>query len=398
MPRPDAQPDQAKRRIDAAGEITLAQAVGVRVPFRGVAAAPGVYVYERNGVPVRELVDEAVLADPEWLAELDRLPVTIGHAGDNFTADTIAPQLAGDLDSGAAVDGESRVVVSGMLRRADAIAGVRDGTRAQLSIGYYADTRDERGVWRGQPYDVRQTRRWGANHVALVPRGRSPGTSARLDADDVPVLSRRLDVAEAPAQNGHVPKGTAQRSDEAVMKKIKVRGIVFDVADDALAQAIEAEAKRADEAEAAVKAATDKADKLEGQVVALAAERDKARKDAAEGAGNDRIAAAAKERLSVMKVGGMAGLKLDEMDKLSDHQIRAEVVKRETGTDMSAKSAAAVEGAFDVVSAGLAKRADAAERFRSMFEGPAAAVRQDGDDLKKAEADYFARFESKPKA
>ena len=150
----------------------------------GFVARPGIYVYQgADGTKRRELVPAATLADPNALATLRRVGVTLNHPTDRkVTADNSAAVLVGDVgtDVGVNTDGWLRADIA--VRRSDAVAAIDQGVR-QLSPGYFATLDETPGV---DPdfgaYDAIQTSR-EYNHVAIVPNARG-GVGCELRADD----------------------------------------------------------------------------------------------------------------------------------------------------------------------------------------------------------------------
>jgi len=154
--------------------------------LQGRAAKAGVLTYtDAAGKPVRELVPDEELSDPESLGTLGRATVTLEHPrplGTMIDPANVGTFGVGDLDGEVSYDAEGGyVIVSLCVRRADAIDAIRSG-KVELSAGYKMTIDPTPGV---HPifgsYDAVQRRR-RYNHVAITDTGRA-GHDVRLRVD-----------------------------------------------------------------------------------------------------------------------------------------------------------------------------------------------------------------------
>ena len=160
----------------------------------GVLARPGIYVYRRaDGTSYRELVDDSVLADPDWLAAVARGVVTLEHPPEPVNPDNLSRYSVGDADGDVDTDDRGFVRIKIAARRADAVSALRGGTRG-LSPGYTVRVDDTPGVHpRYGAYDTRQVKRLSNNHIAICqyPRGGS-ACSLRVDAVEVEPMDPKI--------------------------------------------------------------------------------------------------------------------------------------------------------------------------------------------------------------
>lgn len=154
------------------------------VRAEGYLTRAGIFVYrDAKGNTVRELRPPEEVMHPDALASFALVPVTNEHPPEALTADNAKQYAVGSVSESVAPEGD---LVRGALMFTDSVA-IEDlfAGKAELSCGYTADVVREPGIWRGQPYDAKQTNIRG-NHVALVDAGRAgPTCSIRMDATDV---------------------------------------------------------------------------------------------------------------------------------------------------------------------------------------------------------------------
>lgn len=99
-------------------------------------------------------------------------PITLGHPAGLVSMDNWAQHAVGEVSTEALRDGE-RLRLQLIVKDADAISKISDGTYRHLSAGYLADLDWGDGVAPdGTPYQAKQVN-IRPNHVALVPRGRA---------------------------------------------------------------------------------------------------------------------------------------------------------------------------------------------------------------------------------
>ena len=160
---------KARRRADGA----------LIVPARLTRA--GVFTYhDASGKAYGELRHPDDVLRPDVVADIGGITVTLGHPREMVTPANSDRYAVGTVDLGTYVDGDH---VGGTLivQRADAIAAIESGKVVEVSLGYWADSVVESGVYDGQAYAYRQ-RGHRHNHAALVTKGRA-GSSARVMLD-----------------------------------------------------------------------------------------------------------------------------------------------------------------------------------------------------------------------
>lgn len=225
---------------------------------RIVVAAPGVYSFATVAGKVwKEYVPPEVLADPEYRASLQNLPLTLEHPTANMLGDkVVTPDNASQWTIGSTAAGEVRA--DGALE-APAMLWDRKGieasrtTHKQVSAGYATAYDRTPGIApNGEAYDVKQIKRI-ANHVALVPNGlHGQRATFRADSADGAEWAYRVDSGAQPV--------------EIPMHKIKIGDVEHEVPE-AVAAHLTALQARAD----AAHPDTARADKAEGEVAALKA-------------------------------------------------------------------------------------------------------------------------------
>lgn len=149
---------------------------------RATLAKEGVYTYSDGTRTWREYTPASVLTDKAWLDSLRLSPVTLNHPREMVTADNAKALAVGAIgDTVLTVGSAIAAPITVWDRQA---ADAAKTTHREVSLGYHAHTVDEAGVWNGQNYDSKQTRRV-ANHVALVDRGRhGPEVRTTFDSAD----------------------------------------------------------------------------------------------------------------------------------------------------------------------------------------------------------------------
>lgn len=169
-----------------------------------------------------ELIDDATLSDPEWLASLEGAPITVRHVRDanpkNMKRVRVGTILGARFENGNNI---ARYV----LDTEAAFAAVQSGLKS-VSVGYdlvldsTAGSHTEYGR-----FDARQRHR-RANHVALVERGRAPKARGRFDSRRKPMDPLRLALALGlvgynlgDVSDDITPTDFANRLDEAAKSK-----------------------------------------------------------------------------------------------------------------------------------------------------------------------------------
>ena len=180
-------------------------------------ARTGVLQYaDRNGDVWGELVDEDELFNPESMKSFELVVLTDDHPEKFVSVENVRDVQVGHVGSDVRRDGRYlRATI--LITDAPTIAKAKAG-KLELSCGYTAAARLERGVRDGSTYRYRQLRRRG-NHVSIVDRGRA-GPECRL----------LLDSTSA---------ATHWKENNMDKKKIKIDGVEFELPAE-IADAIEA--------------------------------------------------------------------------------------------------------------------------------------------------------------
>lgn len=308
--------------------------------------------YRPDGSVRREFrpADEA-FAD-ESLASLKGKPVTVGHPGvvNAVNIKDVAP--IGTVLTGGRQDGD--------YIRADMVIYNLDTAGRELSCGYALDLDETPGEWLGQKYDAIQ-RNIRYNHVAVVPKGRA-GPMAKLNMDG----SQEYEEEES----NTMPKIRLDNgleydaSQEVIVAFEKLR------ADHATAIATQKDLQtRLDTTEAAK-------DALQVKVDGHATELDKVRKDA-----DNALKDAVKARVALIKTADE--FKVDKADEMTDRQLKEAVIKAARGDsalDLSQKSDAYIEAAFDLA------MEDGAQRTDSMSQQRQTVNHRKPDDQRRADS------------
>lgn len=173
---------------------------GYRV-YRGRAAFGNVVLdYPEDGRS--EFVPAEVALSDEALASTVGVPFTVVHPDDLLTADAeddIRRHAEGVVLAARAdwTANPPEMVVDVIVHTKSAQEAVESGRVTDLSLGYRAEDKPQRGTAGGKPYQFVQTRRL-SNHLSAVPIARSTapdGRRARLDqaAADAPYARRTMD-------------------------------------------------------------------------------------------------------------------------------------------------------------------------------------------------------------
>ena len=161
----------------------------------GVAAIPGVHPYKTaSGGTVLELVDDAVLADPDYLASVARSPITLEHPPEMVTPDNATQYVVGDADGEAEIDDRGYIRIKIAARTRAATDAMESGKKAGLSMGYPVTIDDTPGIHpKYGRYDRRQVKRGPNNHIAICSSPRhGDRCSIRVDAYEVPTMDPKM--------------------------------------------------------------------------------------------------------------------------------------------------------------------------------------------------------------
>jgi len=165
MPLPEEQ-------ISGAGYLTLSAKIartGIQDYFGHELA--GVEGHIDPGKIYRVYRGEEEVFAVDALESFQGLPITLGHPSQEVTADNYKIHSVGHIVGQPFRDGDF-IRAELTIRDAAAIAKIKSGEAAQLSVGYHADVHLSAGTApNGQAYDAVQTNIRG-NHIALVDAAR----------------------------------------------------------------------------------------------------------------------------------------------------------------------------------------------------------------------------------
>lgn len=312
----------------------------------------GVFEYRQaDGTIRKEFRPPEEVFHADHLASIHGKPITDEHHG-KITGTTARGKVIGSTLSPGRQDTENPDNLRGDIVIHDAAATVN---KRELSLGYTLDLDETPGEYKGIRYDAVQ-RNIRVNHLALVARGRAGNARLNLDAADAVSFSKE--------------------DDEPIMTTVKIRldsGLEYDAAPEiAVAFAsqtakITAEKTRADAAE-------QERDKLKAQVDGFADKLATERADAIK---------QATARVALVADAKELGVKFAEDAK--DADIRTAVIKHVRGdsVDLTGKSDAYIEAAFDMARADGLKAKKNAAGNRATMGMP---TRQDGDEPPKGSA------------
>jgi len=297
-----------------------------------VVARVGVQTYYMpDGSERREFRPASEVFKADSLQSYQGKPLTLGHVVVN--SDNAKDVVVGAV-SGTAMRQDSTVVVPLTVYDKQAIEKAKSGVAGELSVGYstvdvespgwgsnetgeykldgeYASQDEIPADW--VRFDALQTN-IVVNHIALVYKGRAQVSKLNLDAEQ---------------ENPYTDTVKSNKEDKQEMIKIKLDGAQeFEVAPE-IASHIEALNAKADTAIAERDALKAKVDAISSEIEAAVA---KAKADA------DALAA-------LVAVAAEAGVKADGLDAKG---IKVAYVKEVSGLDVSEKSDAYIDAAFDI--------------------------------------------------
>lgn len=331
---------------------------GLKIP--AFVTRVGVFSYRTDdGRVVRELRHPDHVFSKDSLDSMEDAPLTVRHPGKVTPADYKSNAVGHVRDVKAQ---DTHVAARAIVQDAAAIKGVDSGDLVEVSCGYSCDIDPTPGVWNGEKYDSIQTNiRY--NHVALGPKGWGRAGSSvalRLDSGDaIQETVSNSDTAPAVLPTPPTPEPTML---------VTIAGKPYTVGTPEHIQAItahaEAETKRADAAEAAVKAADAKAQEATGRADAA----DKALKTATDPAAQ---AAAVNARINLQSTASKFLDKEFKYDGKTDQEIMvAAIVKSDPEFKADGQDAGYIRGRF----AGLVPRQD---NVGSVRKAAASAVTED---------------------
>lgn len=328
---------------------------------RAVLARAGVYKYSDGIRQWMEYTPARVLQDQAWVDSVKLSPVTINHPSEPVTAQNARDLAVGAVgDTVLAVDGENSSAIA--VWTADAVEKART-THQQISMGYWADVKEEAGEFNGVAYQFVQVSR-RANHVALVERGRH-GSSVRLALDSAGWGSAGFETEE---QLRSDDERAPQPKQEVKMPQIRLGNLTLDVADAGTATSIQAYVDQAQadlmNVKSASEQATKRADQAEAARDAAKAELDKLKSDSGSVHADQMKVARARVKLEERATEVLG--KDVKLDGLSDREVQVLMLDK-LGVKLDA------DKSDDYVAARLDALGDLTERARKVTPQPSVA-------------------------
>ncbi|QGH76707.1 capsid and scaffold protein [Escherichia phage BEK3] len=297
-----------------------------------IVARVGVQTYYLpDGTERREFRPASEVFKPDSLDSYQGKPITLGHV---FVNSDNAKEVVVGAVSGSAMREDSNVIVPLTVYDKESIEKAKNGIAGELSVGYSTVDVESKGWGSNETgeykldgeyqsqdeippdwvrFDALQTE-IKVNHVALVYKGRAQVAKLNFDAQQENPYTTDVDI---------------NKEDKQEMIKIKLDGAQeFEVAPE-IASHIEALNAKADTAIAERDALKAKVDAMPAEIEAAVA---KAKADA------DALAA-------LVAVAAEAGVKADGLDSKG---IKVAYVKEISGLDVSEKSDAYIDAAFDI--------------------------------------------------
>lgn len=163
--------------------------------LRGEAIVTRVGVFEYlngDGTKRLELRHPDDVFDPESLASLKMIPITVEHPTEAVDATNVERLSVGTTGENIRVEG-GNIIAPLTITASRGKEAVSAGSE-ELSLGYKLDLMEESGTFQGKKYTHRQ-RNIRYNHLSIVKRGRA-GKVARLNMDGVAVQSEEASMAK----------------------------------------------------------------------------------------------------------------------------------------------------------------------------------------------------------
>lgn len=298
----------------------------------------GVFEYRNpDGTTRKEYRPPEVVFNDASLKLFKGLAITNGHPG-KINSKNVQSSLLGTVVSEGRQDGDN-LVADIVIHATSPIDGAGN---KELSVGYDVEIDETPGTTpEGERYDVKQTK-VVPNHLAIVKKGRAG--NARLN----------LDASEDESDPETEPKK------ETVMPKVRLdNGIEYDAAPEVI-HALDK--MRADSAKLEAERDAAKADADKAKV-----EADKAKADIAQ----VRQDAVAQAKARIELEGKAKALGVDVKADATDRQLREGIIAktRNDGVDLTGKSDAYIEAAYDLAIATKADQAAAAAAQREAMQG-----------------------------
>lgn len=355
---------KAKVRYDSASVKARFDENGFLVDTPVVARVGVQSYFLPDGSERREFRPASEVFKPDSLASYQGKPITLGHVFVN--ADNARQVVVGSV-SGSAARQDSNVVVPLTVYDKESIEKAKSGVAGELSVGYSTfdvetpgwgsnDTGEYKldGEYDSQDdipsdwvrFDALQTNII-VNHVAMVYKGRAGVAKLNMDSQQ---------------ENPYTDDVKSNIEEKDMTVKIKIDSAEVEVSKDVadhiakLDSAIEAQKAKVDTIEA-------ERDALKAKVDGIPAEIEKAVKAAK---------ADAEALAALVTVATEAGVKADGLDAKG---IKVAYVKEVSGLDVSEKSDAYIDAAFDI-----AKDSD---KMAEVRKATAASDKSDADDAPK---------------
>jgi hypothetical protein len=308
-----------------------------------VLARTGVQLYSGSEIGVKDKSNEMIgvnrpaseVFDKKSIASFTNLIVTDDHPSNPVTVDNVKRLQKGSV-SGVFFD-EKEQVLKGLLTITDkaTIEKIKDG-KVEVSVGYSHDLKEQSGVENGVKYDYVQ-KNIRANHLAIVDAGRC-GSACKITID-----------------NGELP----------LMKKITLDGIEYEIDSAQLAQAIRKQQKSYDAKVEKLEKEKEETDEEKKKWFEEKKKSDKEKdelkkeKEKAEATKDSLLAKDSKYTEDEINklVTAKATLLLDAKkilgDKMPecvtcDKEIKAAVISRVNGLDVSGKTNDYIDAAYDM--------------------------------------------------
>lgn len=332
---------------------------------RPIVARIGLQVYQTPHGERREFRPASEVFKADSLATFSGKPVTVGHV-------TVTPENAKQVVvgacAGAGIQNGIGVEVPLSIYDKSAIQSAKNKRTPELSVGYTSVDIDEAGYGCNetgeyifikdmkadeQPpagwvkFDALQTE-ITVNHIALVYRGRAGIAKLNLDSEQ-----------EFPYHDDEIHN----KEDHEMTVKIKLDGAVeFDVPKEVATHVEKLKADAAAAAETATRLEVER-DALQVKVDGIQAQIDEA---------VAKVKADMEAHADLVKTAGEIGIKTDGLDAKA---IKIAYIKEVMGTDVSSKSDAHIDIAFD-----LARDSDKMAAQRLAIKGDAANPKEDTAD------------------
>lgn len=349
---------------------------------QGMITRSGVFEYRTpRGDTVRELRAPVEVFRPESLESFHLVPLTLDHPTENVAPETYNILAVGAVGMPERFDQHVRADI--LICRQDAIAAVQAGKNG-LSCGYTCQVIEAGGVYidpdgNEHRFDSIQSNIVG-NHVALCDNPRAgPTAHFRIDADGG---IRFDDGEEAMKKKVKLKGGHEVEVEESAISQLRADGMLEEKdttpGEKKKEEEDEDEEKKAKDGEYSGSGKKEDAvDRLEAENVVLRSRLEKAEK-------KDADSELLKQRLALC-TRAAAALRLDNIDEivaLSPREVMLKVLEAKTPeVDLSKRSDAAIEGAFEVVMSSSDTSSQIADGFRGKpraddNEDPAVAARK----------------------